>query len=129
MPWLGTNQAFATYESHVLFVLRFMIDCNVVGGGWVELPAGSYSVTPWAARSSHCQIEAHVHFGRLVTHAPEGGWVGGSWVLCCQHTPQHHRMVDMYTQCMKALSSSLQTRRGAQCNRLPWLWRIRCMHQ
>lgn len=72
LPWLSMHQAFATYESHVLFVMRFMIDCNVVGGGWVELPPGSYSLTAEASRSSHCQLEAHVHHSRLITHAPDG---------------------------------------------------------
>lgn len=72
LRWLDMHQAFATYESHVLFVLRFMIDCNVVGGGWVELPAGAYCLTPKESRSSHCQIEAHVLAAHIVTHAPEG---------------------------------------------------------
>ena len=44
LPWLSSQAAFITYESHVLFALRFMVDCSVVGGGWVELPAGSYQV-------------------------------------------------------------------------------------
>ena len=83
LPWLNTNQAFATYESHVLFVLRFMIDCEVVGGGWVELPAGAYSLVPQQSRSSHCQIEAHVHYSRLITHVPEGERPGCSRMLTC----------------------------------------------
>jgi hypothetical protein len=29
-----------TYESNVLFAMRFMVDKAVVGGNWVELPAG-----------------------------------------------------------------------------------------
>jgi len=41
---LGRHMAFMTYESHVLFALRFMIDCDLVGGNWVELKAGCYSV-------------------------------------------------------------------------------------
>ena len=44
LPWLNSHCAFITYESHVLFTLRFMVDCDIVGGGWVELPAGSYQV-------------------------------------------------------------------------------------
>lgn len=34
---LQRAQSFTTYESHVLFALRFMIDCDIVGGNWVEL--------------------------------------------------------------------------------------------
>lgn len=41
---LGRHTRFDTYESHVLFALRFMIDCNLVGGNWVELKAGGYTV-------------------------------------------------------------------------------------
>ena len=43
LKWLP-NQYFrsTTYESNVLYALRFMIDCSVVGGNWVELPAGRY---------------------------------------------------------------------------------------
>ena len=34
---LQRHMAFTTYDSHVLFALRFMIDCDIVGGSWVEL--------------------------------------------------------------------------------------------
>ena len=45
LPWMNAHCAFITYESHVLFTLRFMVDCGIVGGGWVELPAGKYQVS------------------------------------------------------------------------------------
>lgn len=44
-----------TYESNVLFALRFMIDCNVVGGNWIEVPAGKYRKT--SKSFSNCQLE------------------------------------------------------------------------
>ncbi|XLR35408.1 hypothetical protein S83_063308 [Arachis hypogaea] len=48
-------KSFMTYESNVLFALRFMIDCNIAGGNWIEIPAGKYKKT---ARSlSNCQLE------------------------------------------------------------------------
>ncbi len=34
------SYSFVTYESNVLFAMRFMVDKAVVGGNWVELPAG-----------------------------------------------------------------------------------------
>ena len=37
------SRTFTTFESNVLFALRFMIDHDVVGGNWVELPAGQYT--------------------------------------------------------------------------------------
>jgi DNA polymerase delta subunit 1 len=43
LRWLnGLYYRSTTYESNVVFALRFMIDCSVVGGNWVELPAGQY---------------------------------------------------------------------------------------
>lgn len=44
-----------TYESNVLFALRFMIDCNVVGGNWIEVPARKYKKT--SKSLSNCQLE------------------------------------------------------------------------
>ena len=48
-------RSFLTYESNVLFALRFMIDCNVVGGNWIEVPAGKYRKT--SKSLSNCQLE------------------------------------------------------------------------
>lgn len=48
-------KSFMTYESNVLFALRFMIDCNIVGGNWIEVPVGKYKK---AARNlSYSQLE------------------------------------------------------------------------
>ena len=47
---LNTTRAFLTYESHVVFALRFMIDTGVVGGNWVELPASRYPPGPGRPR-------------------------------------------------------------------------------
>lgn len=32
----------AIYEAKLPFVLRFMVDCNIVGCNWLEVKAGSY---------------------------------------------------------------------------------------
>jgi DNA polymerase delta subunit 1 len=71
---LGITRGFATFESNVLFVLRFMVDCSIVGGNWIELPAGTYSrtVADSPSRLSHCQIEVHCHFSTILSHPPEG---------------------------------------------------------
>ncbi|KAJ1401242.1 Ribonuclease H-like superfamily [Sesbania bispinosa] len=57
-------KSFMTYESNVLYALRFMIDCNIVGGNWIEIPAEKYKKT--VKSLSYCQLE----FDCL--HAPEG---------------------------------------------------------
>ena len=71
---LGQSRSFASYESNVLYALRFMIDCDIAGGGWVELPPGSYVYQPPGhhAKQSHCQLEAHVHYSKLRSYKPEG---------------------------------------------------------
>ncbi|KAJ7945210.1 DNA polymerase [Quillaja saponaria] len=61
---------FMTYESNVLFALRFMIDCNIVGGNWIEVPAGKYKKT--SKTLSHCQLEFDCFYSELISHAPEG---------------------------------------------------------
>lgn len=48
-------KSFLTYESNVLFALRFMIDCNVVGGNWIEVPVSKYKKT--LKNLSNCQLE------------------------------------------------------------------------
>ncbi|XP_034213465.1 DNA polymerase delta catalytic subunit isoform X2 [Prunus dulcis] len=62
-------KSFMTYESNVLFALRFMIDCKIVGGNWIEVPAGRYKT---AKHSSYCQLEFDCLFSDLISHAPEG---------------------------------------------------------
>jgi DNA polymerase delta subunit 1 len=54
------QRSFLTYESNVLFALRFMIDCDVVGGNWVELPAGSYLRS--SRQLSYCQLEVDIQY-------------------------------------------------------------------
>lgn len=41
-----------------------------VGGNWVELPAGQYTLP--SNRQTYCQIEAHARYNALISHAPEG---------------------------------------------------------
>ena len=68
------SRSFTTYESNVLFALRFMIDHEVVGGNWVELPAGQHTYQgPGNSNTlSHCQMEAHIHCSKVISHKPEG---------------------------------------------------------
>jgi len=61
---------FQTFESNVLYTLRFMVDRGVVGGNWVELPAGGYHHTQ--KKQSMCQYECDVKYDAVISHAPEG---------------------------------------------------------
>ncbi|XP_020588039.1 DNA polymerase delta catalytic subunit [Phalaenopsis equestris] len=66
---LGSKN-FLTYESNVLFTLRFMIDCNIGGGNWIEVSAGKYKKTK--AGFSYCQLELDCLYSELISHVPEG---------------------------------------------------------
>ncbi|KAL8541954.1 hypothetical protein ACS0TY_002988 [Phlomoides rotata] len=65
-----STKSFMTYESNVFFALRFMIDCNIVGGNWIEVPGGKYKKT--ARNPTYCQLEFDFLFTDLISHAPEG---------------------------------------------------------
>ncbi|XP_059432438.1 DNA polymerase delta catalytic subunit [Corylus avellana] len=63
-------KSFMTYESNVLFALRFMIDRKIVGGNWIEVLAGKYKKT--SKNLSYCQLEFDCLYSELISHAPEG---------------------------------------------------------
>ncbi|KAH9717329.1 DNA polymerase delta catalytic subunit [Citrus sinensis] len=69
-------KSFMTYESNVLFALRFMIDCNIVGGNWIEVPVGKYRKT--AKTLSYCQLEFDClypfawRYSDIISRHPEG---------------------------------------------------------
>lgn len=50
-------KSFQTYESNILFVLRFMVDRDIVGGNWIEVPTGKYKKN--TRTFSYCQLEFH----------------------------------------------------------------------
>nr|GEU98375.1 DNA polymerase delta catalytic subunit [Tanacetum cinerariifolium] len=63
-------KSFLTYESNVLFVLRFMIDRKIVGGNWIEVPAHKYRKT--TKNMSYSQLEFDCLYSELISHVPEG---------------------------------------------------------
>jgi len=58
-----------------------MVDCNMMGCSWVELPAGKYQVrhsagkTTVSGQRSRCQIEVDVAWNELVSYPCEGHWL------------------------------------------------------
>jgi DNA polymerase delta subunit 1 len=63
------------FECNVPFVLRFMIDRDITGAGWLTLPEGTYSLRrEEAQKQTHCQLEVDVAFNEIVAHKPEGEW-------------------------------------------------------
>lgn len=65
-----------------------MIDCQIVGCNWIEIPASTYKVrknrhvealftdNDYSSEdsSSTCQIEIDVYYTDMISHAPEGEW-------------------------------------------------------
>jgi DNA polymerase delta subunit 1 len=62
-----------TFESNILFPLRFMIDCNIMGGSWIEVHPGKYKVA--SNPKSTCQIEINISPDSFTPHKPEGDWM------------------------------------------------------
>uniref|UniRef100_A0A8C7JK43 DNA polymerase n=1 Tax=Oncorhynchus kisutch TaxID=8019 RepID=A0A8C7JK43_ONCKI len=58
-------QSFSSYEANIDFEIRFMVDSDVVGCCWIELPKGKY-------RESLCQYEVDVGWTQLISHPAEG---------------------------------------------------------
>ncbi len=92
LDWLDSHLQGATYNSNVVFQLLFMVDTDIVGANWVELPAGSYELSQGVG-TSHCQIEAHVHYEKLISHAPEGKLACQNCVCCCPTLRKKHDRV------------------------------------
>lgn len=66
----GAFTTYPTFESNIVYALRFMVDCAVVGGNWIEFPVNSYTVR--AKKASHCQIEVDIMYDKLISHPAEG---------------------------------------------------------
>uniref|UniRef100_A0A915J562 DNA polymerase delta catalytic subunit n=1 Tax=Romanomermis culicivorax TaxID=13658 RepID=A0A915J562_ROMCU len=70
-----------TYESNVDFEIRFMVDLDVNGCCWIELPASKYKLRTNQKRQSRCQIEvckknvrAEISYKDFIVYACENEW-------------------------------------------------------
>jgi DNA polymerase delta subunit 1 len=69
------RRTYLTYESNIPFVLRFMIDKEIVGACWIEIKPGDYLVTKnLRPGTTTCQYEVDVSYENFIPHAPEGDW-------------------------------------------------------
>ncbi|XP_074660043.1 DNA polymerase delta catalytic subunit-like [Tubulanus polymorphus] len=77
------HQAFSVYECDIAYVVRFMVDTNVVGCNWIEIPKGKYKLREQQTTTSssndrafvsRCQIELDVSWEDFISHSPEGDW-------------------------------------------------------
>ncbi|CAO4379261.1 unnamed protein product [Caenorhabditis nigoni] len=64
------------YESNINAVVMFLAKTNIVGCGWIEIPAGKCKMLPSSEKSSRCQIEVSVNVKHLIVHESDGEWAG-----------------------------------------------------
>jgi DNA polymerase delta subunit 1 len=50
------DNQYSAFECNVPFVLRYMIDQDIGGAGWLTLPAKTYQVREQAKKQTHCQV-------------------------------------------------------------------------
>uniref|UniRef100_H3B666 DNA polymerase n=1 Tax=Latimeria chalumnae TaxID=7897 RepID=H3B666_LATCH len=77
-------QAYQSYEANIDFEIRFMVDNDVVGCNWIELPPGKYRIREELSRGeltrenpgkvSLCQIEVDIGVNDFISHPAEGEW-------------------------------------------------------
>jgi DNA polymerase family B, exonuclease domain len=48
---------YQAFECNVPFVLRYMIDMDISGAGWLTLPKRTYSIRPGSKKQTHCQVK------------------------------------------------------------------------
>lgn len=75
---------YQSYEANIDFEIRFMVDSDVVGCCWIELPKGKYRVreekstgntsSQSPGKASLCQYEVDVGWKDLISHPAEGEW-------------------------------------------------------
>lgn len=70
-----------TYESNIVYPLRFMIDTHVVGMNWIEVPAGKYNLIDEKKKKTTCQIEIDVPYASFSQSAML------MQVMCIGHSP------------------------------------------
>lgn len=51
----GDNQ-YSAFECNVPFVLRYMIDQDISGAGWLTMPARTYQLREASRKQTHCQV-------------------------------------------------------------------------
>jgi len=74
LPGMYESTSLQPFETNVPFVLRFMIDQEITGAGWLSLPANSYRLRPESEKKTHCQLELDISYKEIVARKPEGEW-------------------------------------------------------
>ena len=51
-----------------------MVDNDIAGCNWIELPQGKYSIRKDHEKDSLCQIEGDIVYTNIISHPPQGVW-------------------------------------------------------
>ncbi|KAM4014758.1 LOW QUALITY PROTEIN: DNA polymerase delta catalytic subunit [Anomaloglossus baeobatrachus] len=75
---------FSAYEANIDFEIRFMVDNDIVGCNWIELPAGKYHIRKEnqggdaskedPRKMALVQLEVDISWSDLISHPAEGEW-------------------------------------------------------
>lgn len=57
-----SSRSYATFESNLPIVLRFMVDAQITGMNWIELPPCKFSIRNNEHKITSCQIECDVQY-------------------------------------------------------------------
>lgn len=74
LDFFGDSFQVQCFESNIEFGVRFMVDLNVVGCSWIELPAGTYKVRSKGECISRCQLEVDIAYNKFISYEPDGKW-------------------------------------------------------
>lgn len=74
---LFAKHKYEIFEANINYDMRFMVDLQIVGCSWIELPTGSYTTrnsNSLPIPQSTCQLEIDVFCDKIISHAPNGEW-------------------------------------------------------
>lgn len=69
----GSTQ-YSAFECNVPFVLRYMIDQDISGAGWMTLPKKTYQLRNVAEKVTNCQVEIDITYTDIISRKSEGEW-------------------------------------------------------
>jgi len=74
LPGCGNMCECQPFETNVPFVLRYMIDMDISGAGWLSANKNTYTLRSSGGKKTHCQLELDIVYNELESHKSEGEW-------------------------------------------------------
>ena len=71
---VGVSNELQAFECNVPYVLRFMIDRDITGAGWLTLPKETYQIRTDSKKMTHCQLEIDICYPEIKPRKAEGEW-------------------------------------------------------